>query len=242
METFYPESKFGGFTQVDGTIAFYSRVNALATPSATVLDFGCGRGAYGEDPIPFRRSLRILKGKVQRVIGIDANPAAAQNPFVDQFFLLQQGRWPLENETLDLIVCDNVLEHLPDPAQFFDEAQRTLRPGGFVCIRTPNRWNYIALLSRLVPNQRHSQVLNIAKSALKDEDVFPTFYRCNTIAAIRRAFSSRQFEHIVYGYEAEPSYLSFSSLAYALGVIHQKIAPGFLRPAIFAFGQKRPVR
>jgi hypothetical protein len=45
------------------------------------------------------------------------------------------------------------------------------------------------------------------------------------------------FEHVVYGYEAEPSYLSFSKFAYALGVLHQKLAPGFLRPAIFAFGR-----
>jgi len=29
METFYPESRFGGFTQIDGTVAFYSRVQAL---------------------------------------------------------------------------------------------------------------------------------------------------------------------------------------------------------------------
>ena len=42
---------------------------------------------------------------------------------------------------------------------------------------------------------------------------------------------------VVYGYEAEPSYLHFSKLSYGLGVLHQKFAPGFLRPAIFAFGQ-----
>lgn len=239
MEWFYPESKFGGFTQIDGTIAFYTRVNALLTPAATVLDFGCGRGAYGEDPIRFRRELRILKGKAQCVIGMDVNPSAAQNPFVDRFLLLENAIWPLENEQLDMVLSDNVLEHLPDPSTFFREAQRTLRPGGWICIRTPNLWNYIALISRLIPSRRHARVLKAAKPGLKESDVFPTVYRCNSLPTLRRALSAHGFEHYVYGYEAEPSYLAFSKLAYSLGVLHQKLAPDFLRPALFAFGRKK---
>lgn len=30
----YPEYAFGQFTRVDGTVAFFSRVNALLTPTA----------------------------------------------------------------------------------------------------------------------------------------------------------------------------------------------------------------
>jgi len=41
----------------------------------------------------------------------------------------------------------------------------------------------------------------------------------------------------VYGYEAEPSYLNFSKLVYAFGVLHQRLAPGFIRPALFAFAR-----
>ena len=239
MEQFYPESKFGGFTQVDGTIAFYTRVNALLNPGAAVLDFGCGRGAYGEDPIRFRRELRILKGKAQCVIGLDVNPDAAQNPFIDRFHLIQGPTWPLENEQIDMVLSDNVLEHLLDPQAFFREARRVLRPGGFICIRTPNRWNYIALISQIIPGHRQAQVLAAAKPGLKQADVFPTVYRCNSLLALRRALDEHGFEHTVYGYEAEPSYLSFSRLAYALGVLHQKMSPGFLRPALFAFGRKK---
>jgi SAM-dependent methyltransferase len=238
MESFYPESRFGGFTQIDGTVAFYSRVQALVRPTDTVVDFGCGRGAYREDPLPFRRDLRILKGKVGRVIGLDANPAGAQNPFLDAFALLDGPRWPLEDETADLCVSDNVLEHLPDPAAFFSEARRVLRRGGLLCLRTPNRWNYITLLSRLIPNRHHAGVLSKAKPGLQEQDVFPTYYRCNTVGALRRALAKEGFSSAVYGYEAEPSYLSFSRAAYALGVLHQRIAPGFLKPAIFAFARK----
>jgi len=45
------------------------------------------------------------------------------------------------------------------------------------------------------------------------------------------------FECVVYGYEAEPSYLSFSKIAYFWGVLHQKVSPGFMKPVIFAFGK-----
>src|SRR5438093_943558 len=41
---YYPESRFGGFTGVDGTLAFYIRVNSLIDSSSVVLDVGCGRG------------------------------------------------------------------------------------------------------------------------------------------------------------------------------------------------------
>jgi SAM-dependent methyltransferase len=239
MEFFYPESQFGGFTQIDGTVAFYARVNALVNASTAVLDFGCGRGAYEEDPIAFRRDLRVMKGKARCVIGLDVNPAAASNPWIDQFHLLKGTGWPVEDEQIDLVICDNVLEHLPEPDAFFREARRVLKPGGCVCIRTPNRWNYIALFSRLIPNRQHARVLSAVKPSLKEEDVFPTLYRCNSLPALRRALAAHGFRHAVFGYEAEPSYLSFSKFAYGLGVLHQKLAPGFMRPSLFAFGQKK---
>ena len=238
MQFFYPESRFAGFTQIDGTIAFYSRVQALVRTDSVVVDFGCGRGAYAEDPVPFRRDLRIFKGRARHVIGLDANPEAAENPFLNAFYRLEGPRWPLDDSSADVCICDNVLEHLPEPAAFFHEARRVLKPGGVVCIRTPNRWNYIALLSRMIPNSSHAGVLSKAKPGLQEKDVFPTLYRCNSLSAVRRALKTEGFEAVVYGYEAEPSYLSFSKIAYALGVLHQRIAPGVLKPAIFAFGRK----
>ena len=38
MERFYPESRFGGFTDLGGTVAFYLRVNALAASKDVVLE------------------------------------------------------------------------------------------------------------------------------------------------------------------------------------------------------------
>jgi SAM-dependent methyltransferase len=238
LTEFYPEARFGGFSDIDGTIAFYARVNALLTPTATVVDYGCGRGAYGNDRIPFRRSLRILKGKAGRVIGLDVDPYAAQNPFVDEFHLLECVPWPLPAGCAQLVVCDNVLEHLAEPAEFFGEATRILAPGGTLCLRTPNAWGYVALMSRLIPNQAHGQVVARVKPGSQAQDIFPTRYRCNSLPAIRRMLARFGLQGTVYGYAGEPAYMAFSRLAYALGVLHQRLAPGFLRSAIFAFAMK----
>ena len=235
---FYPESKFGGFTDIDGTITFFTRVNALLKPSFIVLDVGCGTGTYQKDQIFVRKNFKILKGKVKKVIGIDIYSAAAKNPFIDDFSLIIDDSWGINQNSIDLIICDNVLEHLEKPDLFFDEANKVLKPGGYICIRTPNSMSYIALFAKLIPNKHHSKVTDVVQVGRKVNDVFPTYYRCNTIRKIKARLNKYNYEHVVYGYEAEPSYLSFSKIAYGLGVIHQKFAPSFLRPSLFAFGKK----
>jgi SAM-dependent methyltransferase len=237
---FYPESSFGGFTDVDGTVAFYARVNALLGTNSVVVDFGCGRGRASEDPVRFRRELQCLKGKTARVIGIDIDAAGAQNPTLDEFRRLPpDGRWPLEDRSVNLIVCDHVMEHLPDPARFFLEAKRVLAKDGFLCIRTPNLFGYVGLVSKLVPERLHSKLLSRAQPDRHEKDVFPTLYRCNSVSALRRNLSHCGFRVLAYGHEAEPSYLNFSTLAYAMGVVYQRFAPAGLRNVIHAFGQKQ---
>lgn len=238
-DDFYPESRFGGFTNIDGTINFYTRVNALLISSSIVLDVGCGRGIYVHDPVLARRNLRILKGKAKKIIGIDVDPSSKENPCIDEFFLIDSDEWLIKDGSVDLVICDNVLEHLENPDTLFNEANRVLRVGGMICLRTPNSWNYIALFSRLIPNKYHSKVTAAVQNGRKEEDVFPTYYRCNTIKRISSMLNSHGFkENAVYGYEAEPSYLSFSKVAYWLGVLHQKLAPAIFKAAVIAFGRK----
>ncbi len=54
-ERSYPETRFGGFTDIDGTVVFFNRVNSLIDSSSVVLDVGCGRGSYSEDSVPLRK-------------------------------------------------------------------------------------------------------------------------------------------------------------------------------------------
>ncbi|MBI4433269.1 class I SAM-dependent methyltransferase [Candidatus Uhrbacteria bacterium] len=235
----YPESRFGGFTDLDGTLTFFTRVNALLTSTSVVLDVGCGRGEYLEDAVPIRRATRTLRGKCARVIGVDVDPIGKTNQALDEFRLLTLGeRWPIDDSSTDLLLCDHILEHVAQPEQFFSECRRVIKPGGYICIRTPNRLNYIALIAQIIPNKYHARVLAKAQEDRHEEDVFPTLYRCNTRGTLRRLLTTHGFTNVVYGYEAEPTYLSFSRICYALGVLHQRLAPNACKAALFAFGQK----
>ena len=239
-EQFYPETRFGGFSDVDGTVIFFNRVNSLVNSSSVVLDVGCGRGAYCEDAVAYRRSLRVLRGKAARVIGIDVDQGAQVNPFLDEFHLIRSRFWPIGSDSIDLALCDNVLEHIERLDEFLMEIRRVLKDGGFLCIRTPNQWSYAGLSARLIPNKYHAKVI-LAVQGRKEEDVFPTVYRCNSIRKLKGIMKKNGFEHVVYGYEAEPSYLKFSGIAYSFGMLHRRLAPAFLKPVIFAFGKIKKV-
>lgn len=236
-ETFYPESRFGGFTDVNSTMVFYTRINSLLNPSYTVLDVGCGRGTAGEDPVDIRRNLRILKGKVKKVIGIDVDDAGKENACLDEFRLIEGDYWPIEDNTIDLIVCDCVLEHIQEPDKFFSEVQRVLRDGGYFCLRTPNSWSYVVWCAKLIPLKFHARVIPMAQKGRKEEDVFPAVYRCNSLWRIKTMLKRHGVSYAVYGYASEPWYLSFSGIAYWLGSLYQRFAPAFLKPEILGFGR-----
>ncbi len=234
----YPESSFGGFTDIDGTMAFYSRVNAILDASSVVLDVGCGRGEYQEDRVAARRELRVLQGKGRKVIGIDVDSVAAGNPNIDDFCLIEGERWPVPDASINLCLCDFVVEHVANPNVFFSEVSRVLSPGGYLCLRTSNALSYVGLASKLIPNKFHAKVVTVVQEGRAEEDVFPTFYRCNTVWKLRHLLKKHKLAGCAYGYEAEPSYLSFSRLAYFWGVVHQKFAPNFLKCSLFCFGKK----
>jgi ubiquinone/menaquinone biosynthesis C-methylase UbiE len=239
LDEFYPEARFGGFSRVDGTIAFFSRVNALLSKEFTALDVGCGRGEYAEDPVPFRRNLRILRGKCKRVIGIDVDSNASTNPYVDSFEHIRSKHWPIEDNSIDVCVCDHVVEHVEDVSGFLSECCRVLKNGGYLCIRTPNAFSYVAVAARLISNRYHAKVLTKVQERRKPEDIFPTVYRCNTRARLKAALTEAGFvDCIVYAHEAEPSYLNFSKTFYWFGVLHQRLSPSFIKPILFAFARK----
>jgi SAM-dependent methyltransferase len=237
---FHPESEFGGFSDIDGTIPFFLRARELLPADGVALDIGCGRGTQDEDPVRVRRELRILRGHCRRTIGIDVDPAAADNSHIDEFHLIgPDGRWPLPAASVDMAIADFVIEHVADPDSFFAQAARVVRPGGHLGIRTINVHSYLGVGSLLVPNRLHRAVLRRAQPDRAGEDVFPTLYRCNTIRKLRGALERHGFEAAVYGFEAEPDYLAFSRFAYALGLLHRRLAPGRLRVGLVAWARRR---
>ena len=238
---FYPETGAGGFSHVDGTVTFYSRVNALLRPDMTVLDFGAGRGrSVREDEIPYRRDLQTLKGKCARLIGVDIDDAVLEHPALDEVHVIpENGPLPFADESVDLIVSDHTFEHITNADVIVAEFDRVLKPNGWICARTPNRWGYIGLGTNLVPNRWRVALLKYLQPHRKAVDVFPTAYRLNTRAALKRCFPESGWEHCSHGHFAEPAYFGTSRLLWALVMFGYRFTPSFFAPTWMIFLRKQ---
>lgn len=238
-EIYYPEAEFGGYSRVDGTVAFFHRVQSLVRSDMVALDVGCGRGNAAErfETSPWEKC-RLLKGKCRHVIGIDVSTAGQQNPLIDEFRQITGDTWPVETASIDLLTSDAVLEHVEKPDNYFAECRRVLKPGGFLCLRTPNRWSYVSMIASLVPNRYHAAVIGYVQKGREARDVFPTYYRANTKRAIRRLLRDHGFSGYVYPHISEPSYFGFSRPLYALAVVAHRWLPPLFWPVHFVFARR----
>jgi SAM-dependent methyltransferase len=243
MASLYPEISAGGFSRIDGSVAFFSRVNALLAEDMDVLEFGAGRGvAVFNDPVPYRQALMTIRGKVKRLIGVDIDPAILNNPFLDEAYVVpRDSALPINDEAIDLIVSDWTFEHVQDPVFVARELTRVLKPGGWLCARTPNRWGYVGLGANLVPNKWHASVVSRLQpdSYREASDVFPTVYKMNTVRAVRRLFPDCLFENYTYTISPEPTYFGTSVAMWrAVGFLSQ-LTPSALWPHLLVFLRKR---
>ena len=87
--------------------------------SLRVLDVGCGDRPYEQ----------LLSGAAE-IVGFDVpgNPHADLHGSIDAL--------PVEDASFDVVLCLQVLEHVPDPAAAVRELRRVVRPGGRVLLST----------------------------------------------------------------------------------------------------------
>lgn len=236
-----PECGAGGFSRFSGAVQFYQRVNALLTPDMTVVDLGAGRGAFVDVEAPYTQSLQTLKGKVAKVIGLDVDPVVLTNPVVDEAHVIgKDGRLPLDDLSVDVIVSDWVFEHIDDPKLFASEVDRVLRPGGWVCARTPSKWSPISVAARMVPNKMHAKVLESVQPGRKAEDVFPTRYRMNTLSDLRSIFPPSKWTHSNYKWKGDPHYHFENDLVWRFTEVVTNLLPDAFAHTLLVFIQKKP--
>ncbi|MDQ6971938.1 MAG: class I SAM-dependent methyltransferase [Mariprofundaceae bacterium] len=239
-QCFHPEVRIDGFTKLDGTIRFYSFVKAimLRDSSRTVLDFGAGRGAFWLDSSSeYRRFMQDLRFQDVHVTACDVDDAVKTHPCSQQQIVITIGQpLPFEDNQFDLIVSDFVFEHIADPSFVAAELLRILKPGGYVCARTANRFGYVKFMAQLIPNSLHVAFLRRIQPDREAEDVFPTVYKLNSASQVKDHFRNCD----VYSYfdSAEPAYHFGNKLLYWLFSFWHKIMPDVLATSVCFFIRK----
>jgi SAM-dependent methyltransferase len=115
-----------------------------------VLDLGCGRGHWS-------RSLAVALSADAEVVGIDKEAvwvaeaeACRQRAGLSGRFRYKQGfvdDLPFDDSSFDLVTCQTLLIHVPDPERVLREMLRVLQPGGLLLAAEPAnlcqslRWN-----------------------------------------------------------------------------------------------------
>ncbi len=178
---------------------------------AVVLDAGCSTGTW---------VLRPCAGQWKAVGGMDIAlpPDPARLPFV----LSDLSNTPFRHGTFDLIICYNVIEHLEHPVQVFVEFARLLKPGGALVFKTPSSRSPLVMLSRVTSHRAH-RVIKRALSRAAEEEVFPTYYRCNTVERLAQALSRAGLvQETLLMLDQTYEYLAFASWAYSLGLLYSR--------------------
>ena len=177
--------------------------------------------------------------------GLDCDPAARANAFLQSFHQLREPRFPYPNERFDAAVSNYVIEHVTDPLDHLGEVCRVLRPGGVYIFRTPNLFHYVTAVSALTPHWFHIRAANrLRRLSSESHEPYPTLYRMNTVRAVHHCAEAAGF-HIrsIDLVEKEPSYtvavrvLFLAGLAYERAVNRFAVLENF-RANIFAVLEK----
>lgn len=105
-----------------------------------VLDLPCGNGY----------SLKILKELCEDCTGADLFPELVMSDHTEIVAATLGEPLPFADQSFDLILCQEGIEHVGNQNQVFDEFSRILKPNGLLLMTTPNYSNLRSRLSYLL--------------------------------------------------------------------------------------------
>ncbi|MFK7931466.1 MAG: class I SAM-dependent methyltransferase [Myxococcota bacterium] len=207
------EGRYKEFPSRWDDLRFSELIASRVMPTHTVLDLGAGAGIVPE---------MNFKELAARVCGVDPDPRVVNNPYLHEGRQGVGEQIPYDDQTFDVVFCDNVLEHLENPETVFAEVRRVLKPGGVFLAKTPNYWHYVAVTASVTPLSFH-QRFNAARGR-KEEDTFPTVYRANTRRDLLKLASKTGMELVdCTRIEGRPEYLRRWASTYIAGTVYERI-------------------
>lgn len=102
----------------------------LGNLNGRLLDLGCGDGYL----------LKRL-GKFN-AFGLDISLKRLKRVNKDNLVQGDATKLPFKNNSFDVVVCSEVLEHVPDPKLLIKEIKRVIKKSGNIIISVPNEFNW----------------------------------------------------------------------------------------------------
>lgn len=168
--------------------AYASLVSEHLSANTVWLDAGCGSRLLESDMDPIED---WLASHCKSIVGMDFSVTSHRN--IKTLVHGSLYNLPFADNSLDLITCRMVVEHLDRPRYAFAECARCLRPGGAVIVITPNLGNYAifgnAVATKVLPDKLRRRIVH-ATDARADEDIFPVRYKANTMARLTRSLNA----------------------------------------------------
>ena len=122
--------------RIELTVDLLRKVVSSIQDTPQILDLGCGQGHITE------RIRQALKGA--EITGLDYSVSAIEYayehfPQID-FAVGDAYDSPYSSKFFDVVVCNNLWEHVPDPLFLLSRIKRTIKPGGHLIVSTPSRY------------------------------------------------------------------------------------------------------
>jgi ubiquinone/menaquinone biosynthesis C-methylase UbiE len=166
--------------------SYEGALRELVTPSTVWLDIGCGHQVLPEWRFKAERELVNLASYVAG-IDVDSN-STGRHRTISSIWAGDAQNLPFPNDSFTLITANMVVEHLENPHRVFAEIHRVLVPGGSFLFHTPNVNGYITAVNKYLPDRIKKLAAKVLNGRDPD-DVYPTFYRCNSEESIIYAAS-----------------------------------------------------
>jgi SAM-dependent methyltransferase len=123
-------------------------VGLIETPPEKVLEIGCGAGATG---LAVKQK---FPGAMYVGVEIDEGAAARARACLDRVICgdiekMDMNDFDLPRESFDLVICNDVLEHLYDPWKALNRLRDRLKPAGRLIASIPNVQN-LGIILKLI--------------------------------------------------------------------------------------------
>jgi SAM-dependent methyltransferase len=155
-----------------------------------VLEAGCG-------------SLTHVRFVDPYVVGVDiSREQLARNSGLAEAICADLQTWEPRADEFDVVVCWDVLEHLPEPRLALANLVRAARPGGLLILALPNVLSLKGLLAKLTPHGFHvwayRHFWGVARAGTEGRGPFRTYLRLATAPGAMLRFAraaNLQVEH-----------------------------------------------